>query len=291
MFGDHGHYNVYDMTNDEWLFDHKPHKENSLESKACCDIKFDTYHDSVKSLFLNDEMIITSEKNYLSFYYIPTKDLKSLDMICRYRLKTENLNYSYHGMCCIGLKHSIDKKIQMNNFSMKILLLGGETNDNFFQSFLIVEIFISMPFYQTKAPSFGEKNSYDHICDNSYDYYSINYNVGIDVTKETLVDETKLRYNINDNNNNDNNENGDKKTLLYENFGCICLRNTLKTSEPIVLLIGGTGSFINPRGDDYDYDTDESDYMDAFNPNTLFIYNVAKEQLKKVENVCVMVSL
>ena len=99
-------YNVYDMINDEWLFT-DDFTNYVPTGGSCCKISFETFKDGVRSLFLNDEMIIVSEANCLSFYYIPTKDFKSLSLIYQHRLKTQNLDYCYHGMCCIELKHII----------------------------------------------------------------------------------------------------------------------------------------------------------------------------------------
>ena len=104
-------YNVYDMINDKLLFgDDLSYYISTAES--CCRIKFDTFTDSVKSMFLNDEMIISSGGHGINFYYIPTKDFKSLTLIKQHRLQTIGIDgYFYHGMCCIGLKHT-DKKIK-----------------------------------------------------------------------------------------------------------------------------------------------------------------------------------
>ena len=273
-------YNVYDMINGEWLFNDDFSKYIPTDG-SCCKINFEIkmHTESVQSLFLNDEMIIISQQHYLSFYYIPTKDLKSLTLIKKYQFKTENLNYCYHGMCCIGLKHSTDEKNEMNHFSIKILLLGGETNKDFFKSLLIVEIGISMPFYQTKALAFGKANNYNHE-----KIYDNDYNVGVEVVKETLVDSEKLMNNyykgINSKSSDD-----DRKPLVYQTFGCICLRNTFWTAEPIVLLLGGDGSLVNPSKMT-DGILSTAFVVDDVKSYSLFILNVSKCQLKKIENVC-----
>ena len=289
VFNDRIGYNVYDMINDEWLFTDDFSRYVPTDG-SCCKIRFDTFTDSVRSLFLNDEMIIVSEGNCLSFYYIPTKDFKSLALVDQHQLKTPNLGYLYHGMCCIELKHIIDKKIEMNHFSMKILLLGGSRNINFFQSLLIVQVSISMPFYQTKAPAFGTESTYNHddekICDNDY-------NVRVQIVKEMRVDGDKLMKSDQNNyitNIASDNDYDDTLKTDYETFGCICLKNTFWTSEPIVLLFGGCGSLVNPPNENENenvYDSDNSGFDHDAKSYSLFALNLSKFELRKVEDVCI----
>ena len=256
-------YNVYDITNDEWLLD------------KCIQLDpYQTYSDSAKSIMVNDELMILSEGENLLFYYIPTQDLKSFMLVKKHTYTTQDLYYSYHGMCCIGFKHTIDKKNKINQFDVKILLIGGSKNNDFFQSLLIVDIIASLPFYQLK-PLFADKGDESKLSD-EYDY---NYNDMIKVTKETKVDAKKLWKNYCDENSNIKKTLlDDSKTYRWHNFGTQCLTKTNSgaNSDTIVFLFGGSGSFVQ-----HNYLRAEDD------SKSLFVLNITNYQFKKLENVCI----
>ena len=247
-------YNVYDMINDKWLLEKDAFKNS---------ITFNTYDDSVKSLFINDDMIIISDGKYLRFCYIATQDLKYPIAIKDYLLQTKKLDYQYHGMSCIYLKCEKDKNKKMNHFSMKILLIGGWKNSHFFDSFLIVDLTISLPFTNTK-PKNDSKNNFD--------FGKININV----TKETKMDSSKLMNSI---------SNNKIENRGWEYFSCICLNASRNSSQPIVLIVGGRGT-IGWTNTNTIEDEDEDEDEEVGSDSSIFLLNTSKCHLKIIDNVC-----
>ena len=240
-------YNVYDIENDKWLL------QKDYAMKFANILKWDGYDDGIASVFINDEIIITSDSIFLYFHYIPTRDLKYLIEIKQYKLKTQELDYSYHGMCCIQLNCDKDETKKINQFSIKLLIVGGSKNTWFLQSFLIVDVLITVPFYRIKP-----KYSIDF---NPNDFKFDKYNINVKVTKETKMDGAKMTENEKENN------------LLnygfsWKQFGCICLTPIRNSLEPIVLLIGG----------------DTTHYSKG--SNSIILLDIMTSQMKIIENVC-----
>ena len=247
--------------------------------------------DSVKSIMINDELMIISAREELDFYYIATKDLKSFIKMKEYSFKysQKGLSYSYHGMSCIDFKHTIDKENKINQFNVKILLIGGMSNNAFFESLLIVEVMISLPFYQLKPVELKMISKFRDwtggVCD-KFDTSKLDYNnCNIKIIKETKIDARKLWNNYTQHNCDNNNNNNNK--LVYDEyneyrwslFGTQCLSKTYN-DDKIVLLFGGYGIFVNKN---QKYGISSDDYK---NGKSLFILNIGKCQLTKIQNVC-----
>ena len=153
-------YNVYDIKNDCWLLD-----ENVK-------IISYSYFIGIRSLFVNDELIILSDSRYLYFFYVGDgfKRPMKIDTVAM----EATISYAQHGMCLVGYScdcnstdednhdkiekksttgsgesfaktssnnhNTIAKKIRIKKYRLKILTFGGVYNHEFIKSFIEFDI-------------------------------------------------------------------------------------------------------------------------------------------------------
>ena len=170
VFKDNACYNVYDIEHDKWLINDEDGKATGLK-----------WNDTrTSSMLINDQVIIISNAEEFYFYYIGKDYITNPILMQKYSLKTQDVEFFCQEMCLIGFtKHTKqvkDRKAQYNKhidddeshetYKLKIVVFGGELNNDVFSSFLILDILLSYSFVGDKR--YSELVSVDeHLIDES----------------------------------------------------------------------------------------------------------------------------
>ena len=193
------HYNVYDIENDKWLL-------RSYEKGLFLN---NTYHS--RSVMINDQILIISKSNQLYFYSVAYDHLTNPTLLHEYELKTKNVFFERHGMCCIDYKQ--EKSAKKLSYYVKILLFGGYQNKDVLSSFVLCDIVLS---------SDPDSLSLD---DNDWHDQMICEKISI---KEQLIDKNLFKLK------NVNIEKHEK--WKWMDFGYKCLVNS--KNETVIMIVG-----------------------------------------------------
>ena len=201
-------YNVYDMANDKWLL--------STNNKAIINST-----GFARSLLIDDEIFVVSERNCVYFYSIKNEKLKCPQLIKKYQFSDKRLSYFAHGMCCIGGTCSYDQDKKCNYKQWKILLFGNSTGEiqiSFFESFLLLNVEMDVDNNMMRIKRIEEE--------------LINFE----------MDNKSKWINI------------DPQHEIFDNFldfGYECIINS--KGEAVIIIIGGRHLYIYPAAGDYAY--------------------------------------
>ena len=198
-------YNVYDMENDKWLLPR--HGKTLMENIS----RNSTFESGIRSVMINDEMILISVGSDFLFYFIGYDNIIDPILIHHYKLKTNNIEFICHGMCVIkcvkhesGIGTGIAKQNAYVTYKLKIVLFGGKNNP-ILSSFLLLDIFMS---YVVK--------------EKTYQLVKVSIN-------ENLIDKKEIKVK-----NSSYNLLGEE----WKYFGYQCVYND--KNEPIIIVIGGS---------------------------------------------------
>ena len=144
VYKENEYYNVYDMENDKWMLKQ--------------DEKLVKYFVVGQSTLINDEIIIVSSGNQLYFYFIGNDHITDPTLIHKYTLKTKNISFIFHGMCIIDfVKQESPKDKLYQTYELKIILFGGQLNNDFLSSFLYLDVLLSYQDDKLDSISIDEK--------------------------------------------------------------------------------------------------------------------------------------
>ena len=144
----HNGYNAYDMTNDEWISEHS---DWDTKNKHC--IKYNTVG-GARSIMITDNILVISDRLTLFFHLL--SDIKAPVLLTKYKIKTKNLDYCFHGMECIKFQRCSTDNSTNERLKFKLLLFGGGYNDNFLESFLQLDI--DLTFQNNWKPSMDSQS-------------------------------------------------------------------------------------------------------------------------------------